>query len=411
MGTVRTRKRGKTFSYVFEAGKQNGRRHVIEKGGFPSKEAAYNAGVAAYNDWQHGNIGITSDRVSLQDFMRNWLTQVIQPTVRTSTLALYTRVLETKIVPSIGAYSVQQLSPLILDGFMRSLLREGLAKNTIHNIWRLLHHALEYAVYPAQLIQTNPSERIHVPKSALVQVVHRTIITPEQFDRILHQNPYGSDYHIPLRLLYDTGMRVSEVLGLCWDSVDLAHRIIRVQRQLYYAGKGNLLFLPPKTETSKRDIRISEKLAAVLHDWHEHQKTMERQRGDSYCVVLENTDRRVSVCSKALAPKNGKRCYLVCTRSNGKLISRSALHARLQSMGLNAHSFRHTHATLLIEAGAPLKGVAGRLGHKHIDLTTNIYTHNTEKMQAMTEDYFEKLTQNRADKHEDADKLQTNENR
>lgn len=138
---------------------------------------------------------------------------------------------------------------------------------------------------------------------------------------------------------------------------------------------------------------------------------MERQRGDSYCVVLENMDRRVSVCSKALAPKNGKRCYLVCTRSNGKLISRSALHARLQSMGLNAHSFRHTHATLLIEAGAPLKGVAGRLGHKHIDLTTNIYTHNTEKMQAMTEDYFEKLTQNRADKHEDADKLQTNKNR
>ena len=60
MAKVRTRKRGKTYSYIFEAGTVNGKRKVVEKGGFPTAGAAYKAGVEAYNDYLHGNIGITS---------------------------------------------------------------------------------------------------------------------------------------------------------------------------------------------------------------------------------------------------------------------------------------------------------------------------------------------------------------
>ena len=63
MAQIRTRKRGKrgTYSYIFEAGKIDGKRKVVEKGGFPTKAAAYKAGVEAYTDFLHGNIGITSE--------------------------------------------------------------------------------------------------------------------------------------------------------------------------------------------------------------------------------------------------------------------------------------------------------------------------------------------------------------
>ncbi len=48
MAQVRVRKRGKTFSYIFEAGKKSdGKRKVVEKGGFPTKSAAYKASVEA----------------------------------------------------------------------------------------------------------------------------------------------------------------------------------------------------------------------------------------------------------------------------------------------------------------------------------------------------------------------------
>ena len=72
MATVRTRKRGKTYSYIFEAGKKaDGKRKVVEKGGFATRKLAYDAGVAAYTDWKHGNIGIVSENITLKDFMTN----------------------------------------------------------------------------------------------------------------------------------------------------------------------------------------------------------------------------------------------------------------------------------------------------------------------------------------------------
>ena len=77
MAQVRVRKRGKTFSYIFEAGKIDGKRKVIEKGGFQTKSEAYKAGVEAYNDFIHGNIGITSESISLKDFMSTWLENVV----------------------------------------------------------------------------------------------------------------------------------------------------------------------------------------------------------------------------------------------------------------------------------------------------------------------------------------------
>lgn len=68
--TIRTRKRGKTYSYSFDAGKNptTGKRKAIEKGGYATEQEAYDAGAAAYADWKSGNIGITSERITLRDY-------------------------------------------------------------------------------------------------------------------------------------------------------------------------------------------------------------------------------------------------------------------------------------------------------------------------------------------------------
>ena len=57
-------------------------------------------------------------------------------------------------------------------------------------------------------------------------------------------------------------------------------------------------------------------------------------------------------------------------------------------MNLNTHSFRHTHATRLIEAGAKPVDVAARLGHKDAAITQNLYTHDTKAMQKETARIF-----------------------
>ena len=53
-------------------------------------------------------------------------------------------------------------------------------------------------------------------------------------------------------------------------------------------------------------------------------------------------------------------------------------------MKFDYHSLRHTHATMLIENGAPIKDVQHRLGHKSVQVTLDIYSHVTPKMQIQT---------------------------
>ena len=56
------------------------------------------------------------------------------------------------------------------------------------------------------------------------------------------------------------------------------------------------------------------------------------------------------------------------------------IHNDLNIKEFDFHSLRHTHATVLLEKGAPLKYIQQRLGHKKIDVTLNVYQHLTEEL-------------------------------
>lgn len=86
---------------------------------------------------------------------------------------------------------------------------------------------------------------------------------------------------------------------------------------------------------------------------------------------------------------NGKPINLICVRENGTYITprtlhhtSAVIHNQLSIPEFDYHSLRHTHTTMLIESGAPIKYVQARLGHKNIDITFNIYQHLTENQKA-----------------------------
>ena len=57
---------------------------------------------------------------------------------------------------------------------------------------------------------------------------------------------------------------------------------------------------------------------------------------------------------------------------------------------ITIHGLRHTHASLLFEAGASIKEVQERLGHSHIQMTMNIYTHVTDYLKEQTAEKFQR---------------------
>lgn len=392
MAQVRTRKRGKTWSFIFEAGIINGKRKVVEKGGYPTKDAAYKAGIAKYTDFIHGNIGITSEAITLKTFMTNWLENVVALNVKLTTLQRYQRDSQHHIFPVLGDKKVQELTPALLDSWVRGLQKKGLAYRTIEMTLALLRYALNYAVHPAQLIKSNPAVYIKVPKNAPRKVVERWVITPEQFKALLEKYPFGTMMYIPLLLLYHTGMRIGEVLGLSWQDVDFKAKKLTISRQMIYLKHKGYCLTTVKTESSNRYIIADDFLLNELRRWHEQQLANEKLLGDSYVCIYLLSDGRVKRVSKALA-NEGERVDLICLQRNGKLVLREYMTKLLRFEGLNAHSFRHTHATRLIELGVPAKAVAGRLGHANTQVTQNLYTHNTLELQEKAAEIFAKNLQ------------------
>lgn len=390
MASVRTRKRGKTYSYVFEAGKTaDGKRKVIEKGGFATKESAYLAGVKAYADFKHGNIGITSEQITVKELLDTWLKNVVSANVKKSTYINYDSILKNRVVPFLGQILLQELSPTHIDNLFRTLLDKGLSYGSIQQAKVVFGLALSYAVYPAQLIPNNPAHHVKIPKQAKRNCVPRVIVAQDVLDKVIADNP---TYRIPLLLLYCTGMRIGEVLGLTWECITGCS--IKVVEQF---NTNSQSITAPKTKTSVREIPISSELVGILDEWHKHQLACEKRLGSSYIYQYETNTGEILSYSKVFKVDNTlTKKDFVCTRDNGKLILYNAIRVLLKNNGLNAHSFRHTHATLLIENGASPKGVAARLGHTSIDITQNLYTHVTDKMKQDTLAAFDTVF--RADK-------------
>ena len=393
MAQVRTRKRGKTWSFIFEAGQVNGKRKVVEKGGYPTKDAAYKAGVEKYTDFIHGNIGITSESITLKDFMTNWLENVVALNVKASSMQIYQSYFDKQICPYPGEVKVQELTPAIFDKWIRSLQKAGLAFNTISAIHALIHHTLDYAVYPAQLISSNSAAYIKVPKNAPKNIIKRTIITPEQFCALLEKYPFGSAMYMPFLLLYYTGMRRGEVLGLSWADIDFAAKRINLNRQIVYLKKRGYFLTTLKTESSERYIVFDDYILGELRRWQNQQIENEKQFGDTYVYTYVEENGHVIRQSKSLPVPNGEKISLICTHDNGKIVLKESLAKTLAMENLNAHSFRHTHATLLIEGGATPKEVSGRLGHANVHITQDLYTHVTEKMNNNTANIFTEIMQ------------------
>ena len=105
MSKIRIRKRGKTYSYSFDTSKNP--RRMKEKGGFATEDEAFDAGVKAYADWKSGNIGVTSEKLTLRDYLASWLENVVRPTLKRSTHKNYSSIIAARIVPYLGRINDQ----------------------------------------------------------------------------------------------------------------------------------------------------------------------------------------------------------------------------------------------------------------------------------------------------------------
>lgn len=387
MAGIRTRRRGNTYSYIFEAGRdEDGRRKVVEKGGFKTETEAMDAGMDAYISWKHGDIGVTSEKISLTDFIKQYI-EIKKEDFSYGYMKNIVSHANNNIIPYLGSMQVQDINTLAISKWLSLLTKKKLAKQTIRCSRAILHSIMEYAIFPAQIINSNPVIHIPLPKNLPDSVRPHTAIEPSDFINIMERLGECTPAGIVAMLQYHCGLRIGEAMGLTWDRVDLAAGVLTVDRQITAT---QMRFVPPKTSGSTRTIVIPSDLLAYLRSLRQSQLEDRMRAGSNYVNVFTDAEGNVYQ-SPGRAPGDCDIVQPVVLNSMGRLYQYSGIRRHFSKAGFSSHSLRHSHATLLAEGGAPFADIAARMGHSNISTTMNIYTHNTTAMQKQTVAIFEKI--------------------
>jgi integrase len=310
------------------------------------------------------------ERITLGDYLlERWL-PTKQARLRPSTFASYRNNVVTHVVPRIGSISLQKLQPEDLDTFYAQLLREGrrngerggLAPKTVRIIHGVIRKALADAMRKGSVTR-NVADLADPPKVRLGGSREMTVWTADELRDFL-ASIEGSEWYVPIFLAANTGMRRGEVLGPTWRNVDLDNARLVVSQQIlsveYEATVADV-----KTANSRRTIDLDPRTVAVLKAWRRQQ--LEQRM---------STGRRSDDEFVFTRPRGGPIHPDLFSQSWDRLVRASDIRR------IRLHDLRHTHATILLKAGVPVKVVSERLGHSSPAFTMTVYQHVLPGMQA-----------------------------
>jgi integrase len=236
-----------------------------------------------------------------------------------------------------------------------------------------------------EIIDSNPFRKITKPKAIAVSKKNEfKFYTKSELETFLtfidkrlsmispcaeKQIYYAEFDKVIFRLLAFSGARVGEVLALTWKDIDFKENTVNIDKTLSKTNDG-FTVSTPKTKASIRKISLDVITINILKKWHLKQKELLTKNG------VKNKD-------------------LVFTDIKGTMIYRTDIYQRSKRIAekcslhnIGNHGFRHTHASLLFEAGANFKDVQTRLGHSSIEITMDIYTHVTQTTEKKTASQF-----------------------
>ena len=380
MSKISLRKRGSTWEYRFQIASVNGKQQYVSKGGFRTKKLAADAGMIAQQEYRSHGIVPQQGAMTYAEYLDFWLDNYCRVNLKDTTCATYAKRIEFFLKPALGHLGLSELTPLIIQNYLNTLFNQGYSRNTLVVVKGLLSGSLAYAVLPAGLLAHNPVSAVRLPKARAKPTIpsrrkERIPITPEQWQMLMLRFPRYHPSHIVLNLGYHLGLRLGEAFGLMWEDVDFVEGTISIRRQVQHDPQEKAWELTAPKYDSFRTITVDNVLLALLKDEFQRQQRAREYYGQRYQQVCVN--------ERGYLGSTGKPVYLINTREDGTFIQPRSLqhtnhvaHTELNMPLFDFHTLRHTHTTLLLEAGANPLDVQERLGHSHLAITWK-YAHNT----------------------------------
>lgn len=254
-------------------------------------------------------------------------------------------------VPGNRQFNLQEIDHFHIRAYLKWLSDQGRKKSSLARKLACLKSFFRYMQEEGRITQ-NPTKLIRSPRQGKKLP---PVLTKEEAATLLDGSPrqtwLDSRNQAMLELLYSTGARVSELVGLNNDDIDLESGFVRLK------GKGK----------KQRTVPLGTVAAEAIQAYHHHLAT--------HLAALQ---RRKTLVTGSLPSSSG--VPLFRNNRGGRITSRSVermlkdrTSARFQKP-VTPHTLRHSFATHLLDEGADLRAIQELLGHASL-ATTQKYTH------------------------------------
>jgi len=278
-------------------------------------------------------------RLTVEAYLDKWF-KTYCAKLAASTRSGYRNYVYNHIIPHFENFKLRDLRPIHIEEFYNKERRKYKEK-TVLQAHAILSRALTDAVRN-NLITKNPCKLVDSPSPAEFPI---SVPTMELY-WLMVEAAAGTEHLIPILLAGLCGLRREEIFGLTWNDIDFDNATLAV-RQVVTTSREGLDIKIPKTKLSARTISIPDPVLGVL------------QQNKSVGYVIGKN-------GGVMHPGNYSHRFKVFI-DNNNFPSNTGLH-----------KLRHFHATLLLDAGVPLKHAQSRLGHSNINMTAH-YQHLTKK--------------------------------